>query len=424
MTAHAEWKKDMKEEYTLISPQMSPIHFQFFEQVFQDAGFKFRVIEHVTEEAIACGLRCVNNDMCCPSILTAGQVIDETIRLKDENPNQKYAIIMTQTGGGCRASQYVGAIRKAIGESKYPDIPVVPLAFVPGGDEPWNQLGIKIRDVKHAIYGVLLGDILMTMLYKTRPYEINHGESNRLVAKLSEQIRSSGFRKMGYRQFKKLTRTIMDEFGQVSVSKEPKPKIGVVGEILLKYHPDANNHLVEVIEQEGCEAVVSPIIDFFLYCFSGPVFQHKLLARGWWKSAFAKLLIGFVERRKKKVSQICGFHWPSIYELSEKVKAKVGFEEVISLANSMGEGWLLPAEIIDLTELGCPHVVIAQPFACLPNHSIGQGTLAPIEKRYPESCVISINYDPNTSVANQLNRIKLLAHAARTYHAKQRAITQ
>ena len=421
MSGHVKWHRDMKSTHTLIAPQMSPIHFRLLEQLFRDIGFKFEIIKKVTPDAINCGLRCINNDMCYPAILTAGSVVEETLRRDADNPDQNYAIIMTQTGGGCRASQYVSAIRLALQKQGRTDIPVVPLAFVPGGDEKWNQLGLKVRDLRHALYAILLGDVMMTYLYQTRPYEVNPGESDGLVENISRQLCDIGFNDMDDDIFMDLVQTISDKFSLVAVHAAPKPKIGIVGEILLKYHPDANNNLVDIIESEDCEAVVTPIIDFFLYCSSGPIFQRKLLARPPWQAILTKFLVDFAEKRKTMINEICGFHWPSIYDLSRKVAADDDSDEIISLANSMGEGWLLPAEIVDLIQHGCPHVIIAQPFACLGNHATGEGTRAPITERYWHSQILSVNYDPGASATNQLNRIKLFAHDAKQYHEKHRA---
>lgn len=421
MSEQAKWSKSMKSEYTLVAPQMSPIHFDLIEQVFRDAGFKIKIIKNVTKAAVDYGLKLVNNDMCYPAIMSIGQVVDAAVNFRDEdgNPSNKVAIVMTQTGGGCRASNYYPAILKALKDEGRMDIPVIPLAFTPGGDQAWNQLGLKIVDVKRALYAILLGDLLMTLLYKTRPYEVLRGESDNIVDGFVRKFCEAGFKNMDDQEFKKSSKQIVQAFSRIMVSHESKPKIGFVGEILLKYHYDANNHLVHLIEREDCEAVTTPLIDFFLYCLSGPVFQHELLDRAKIKSEIVKPLIDFVEKRKAIVNEIFKehdfskkLHWSTVYELSDKV------DGIITKANSMGEGWLLPAEIIELTEQGCPHIVIAQPFACLPNHTIGQGTVAPIANRFPESNVLSINFDPGASEANQINRIKLLASNARKYHQK------
>jgi predicted CoA-substrate-specific enzyme activase len=411
-----KWQPEMKSEYTIIAPQMSPIHWRLLEQVFIDAGFNFRIIRSVTDQALQCGQKLVNNDMCYPAILTVGSMVDAAINFRDEQgrPSNKVAIVMTQTGGGCRASQYAWLIRRALASEGREDIPVIPLAFVPGSDEPWNVLGLKIRDLRRALHAVLLGDILMTALHKTRPYEKNPGDCNRLLEKLIKLIRHETFARMSQKRFKELVQQITYEFSQIELAQPlgSKAPVGVVGEILLKYHPDGNNDLVNQIEQEGCEAVVTPLIDFFLYCFSGPVFQHELLSRRWLSAMGAKIAIALVEKQKRLVNRLTGFHWSSIYELSEKVRG------IISLANSMGEGWLLPAEMIELAEQNCLHIVIAQPFACLANHAIGAGTIVPIKKRFPAIYIESINYDPGASLANQLNRIKLLASDAKRHYGE------
>lgn len=416
----------MKGKYTIIAPQMAPIQFQFLEQVFHDAGFKLKIVKAVSPAAVELGQRVVNNDMCYPAILSVGQVVDAAINLKDENgnPDPNVAIVMTQTGGGCRASQYVSVIRKALRDLGREDIPVIPLAFTPPSkdeDEPWNVLGLKIRDVKRALYAILLGDLIMVLQNKVRPYEAVPGATNEEVDKMVDHVRSQLFINMDKSMFRSTAKLIINQFAKIklSTSLDTKPKIGIVGEILLKYHPDGNNNLAKIIEREGCEAVVSPLIDFFLYCLSGPVFQHELLETSRRNAELAKAAIRFVEKHKNIINdlfyesgkfQTC--HWPSIYNLSEKATG------IISRASSMGEGWLLPAEIVDLVEEGCPHVVIAQPFACLPNHCIGQGTIVTITKKFPQADILSINYDPGASRTNQENRVKLLATNAKRAHKK------
>jgi predicted nucleotide-binding protein (sugar kinase/HSP70/actin superfamily) len=397
---------------------MAPLQFRLLERVLRDAGLKVHVVPRVTKEMIDWALSHVHNDMCYPALLSIGQVCYAALSGKYGSPDE-IAIVMTQTGGGCRASQYVGFIKKAMKDNGYPDIPVIPLAFAPIKGDKWNQLGVKVRDVKRAMYAFLLGDLLMVLSNKVRPYEQTAGQVDEMANDFLDTICAQGFLGMNDRLFTEWVQQITEAFGRVE-KKDPlnsKPKIGVVGEILLKYHPDGNNQLVKLIEAHGCEAVVSPLIDFFLYCLSGPVFQSGALGRSKLKAGLTRVLINYVEKRKAMVNEVLqsGFPdlaWPTIWELSKKT------EGVIPLENSMGEGWLLPAEIVDLVEHGAPHVVIAQPFACLPNHQIGAGTVKTLSDKFPGAEIVSVNYDPGVSPTNQENRIGLLVANAKEYHSK------
>lgn len=406
-----------KKRRILIAPQMAPVQFCLLEQVLKDAGFKVVIVPKVTEEMVAWARGHVHNDMCYPALLSIGQVCYTALSGEYGSPDE-VAIVMTQTGGGCRASQYVGFIRKALADSGYPDIPVIPLAFSPRKGEGWNQLGLKLRDLSRAMYAFLLGDLIMVLSNKVRPYELVSGDTDAVTDRLLGAICRSGFVGMNDEKMMEWADRILGEYAKVQIGSEigSKPKIGVVGEILLKYHPDANNQLVGLIESEGCEAIVSPLIDFFLYCLSGPVFQSEDFGRSKLVAAVMRKIIDYVERRKSMINRkmlpyrdFAGMEWPSIWRLADGVLG------IIPIESSMGEGWLLPAEIVDLIENDCLHVVIAQPFACLPNHQIGAGTVKAICRRYDDADILSVNYDPSLSRTNQENRIALLAAKARKY---------
>ena len=419
MKDFARWDNaSMKGKYTILAPQMSEIHFGLLESVIRGAGHDFKVIKEITAEDIKFGRDHVDSGMCYPTIITTGSLINTAINLKNESgqPVKNVAIIMTQTGGSCRASQYVYTLRRVLRKLGREDIIVIPLAFAPFGKEPWNPLGFKLHDVKNAMCALLLGDLLMSLLHKTRPYEQAAGASQAIVDQTLEQFRVSGFKKMNDARFSSAVEDILAKFDQVKVSKQAKPKIGIVGEIYLKFNASANNHLVRRIEDAGGEAVVTPLVDFFLYCFAGQVFQHELLGRSWLNSQVMKILINFVERRKTMVSRCMAnhecsqqIHWPDIFTLSKKVDDPLHPEKrIISRANNAGEGWLLPAEIVDLIEQGCNGVVITQPFGCLANHAIGRGTEKKIRELFPYVQITCLDYDPNVSSANQDNRLELL----------------
>ncbi|MFV0485455.1 MAG: hypothetical protein ACK5MU_04515 [Candidatus Saccharimonadales bacterium] len=404
----------------LIAPQMAREQFCLLEQVLKDAGFDIIIVPEVTKEMVDWALERVPNDMCYPALLSIGQVCYAALSGKYGKPSE-VAIVMTQTGGGCRASQYVGFIRKALEESGHPEIPVIPLAFSPRKGEKWNELGLEIRDVIRAMYAFLLGDLIMVLRNKVRPYEQDSGDTDAVTDELLADIVREGFVGMNDEKMMEWVNRILSEYAKISIKTEigSKPKIGVVGEILLKYHPDGNNQLIKLIESQGCEAVVSPLIDFFLYCLSGPVFQSENLGRSQLTASATRKIIDYVEGRKSMINKALrqyqifeSMEWPSIWELAS------GVHGIIPIESSMGEGWLLPAEIVDLIEHDCLHIVIAQPFACLPNHQIGAGTARAIGRRYEDAEILSVNYDPGLSPTNQENRIALLVANAYGYHEK------
>lgn len=420
-----ELSREELKHYRIVAPQMAPLQFKFIEAVLQEAGYQVEIVPAVTKEMVDWALRYVNNDMCYPAHLAIGQVCYTAIKAAEAHPNEKVAIIITQTGGGCRASQYYGAIIKAMRDCGYGDVPVIPLSFVPIKGEKFNVLGIKLSQVVQAAYGCILGDLLMVLGDHYRPYERQPGSVDTLIDQKVTELRTAKFSNMDKKVFMQRIDEILDDFSQLPLATPlgSKPRIGVVGEILLKYHPDGNNHLVKFIEENDCEAVVSPLVDFFLYCMTGPVFQSKRLGRSKLKAAGTRLMISFLEKYKQIVNQKLIQHglsdliWPSIWELSAKI------DDIIPPESSMGEGWLLPAEAVDAIQHGTRHIVIAQPFACLPNHQIGAGTAKTIQDKYPGAEVLSVDYDASASTTNQQNRIKLLITAAKEDFAAQKSST-
>ena len=410
MSNSTQWQPEMKNTHKILCPQLSPIHFSLIEQVFRDAGFDIDMLSVVSPEAVELGLRYVNNDMCYPCLLTTGQLL-EAIKEYSASPEQTkpLAVIMSQTGGGCRATNYVSVIRRALDKSGYQHIPIAPFVF---GIE--NSLGLKVRHLKEGLYAILLGDVLMTCLHHARPYEKVPGLANDCLDTLIPLVRAD-LGHMDKASFTGWVKAITNRFEAVVDWYLPKrPTIGIVGEILLQYHPNGNEHLPEHIESKGCEAVVPPFINFLLYCMTGSVFQHEILGRPWINKQAIKWVISYIENHKAIIQRIFSgswhfgsIKWHSIYGLAQ------GVDGVVSLAQSMGEGWLLTAELIELVKSGTTHNVIAQPFACLPNKVIGEGVVREIKARYPESSIISINYDPGASRTNQDNRLQLLVDELR-----------
>lgn len=402
-----EFTKEMKEDYTLLIPQMSPIHFQFFEDALAQSGYKAEMLPAVSAKAIDEGLKYINNDACYPTIVALGQII---AHLKSGNVDlNKTAIFMSQTGGGCRASNYVALLRKALKELNMEQIPIV--SVNPGHLEKNSGFSLSMALIKRMIFGVLYGDLLMHVLYRMRPYEIEKGSANRLFEKWSE-IAKENIKDGSLRRFRKNMVDIVTEFDNLPIYEDMrKPKVGVVGEILVKYHPTANNDVVDIIEKEGGEAVVLDLVDFFTYSMYNRDFNFKELSGSYKTMALNNMAISILEMLRKPMTSALGdsrhFSKPShIKDTAKKAQT------IISLGNQCGEGWLLTGEMIELLGHGVNNILCLQPFACLPNHITGKGMIKALKKRYTKANIAAIDYDPGASTVNQLNRIKLMMATA------------
>ncbi len=415
----AVFTEEMKEAgYTILCPQMAPIHFELLVKIFHRNGYNLELLPSVDHGAVDAGLKYVNNDICYPSILVTGQIMEAV--MSGRYDTDKLAVIITQTGGGCRATNYISLIRKALAAVGLPHIPVIALSFKDLGE---SNPGFKVTPsmLLQAAYSIFYGDLLMMALYRTRPYEAEPGSANRLFDHWMSVCQDQLMRGLKRREFKDTVRRIVEDFDTLPlVGEGTKPRVGVVGEILVKFHPTANNQIVDVIEREGCEAVVPGLAEFFLFGIAGGIFQKDPLGRsakgalgsriGLW--AIAKLRAP-VTRALKASSR---FEPPAdIYELAEYAS------EILSLCNSMGEGWLLTAEMVELIRTGAPNVVCTQPFACLPNHVVGKAVIKELRRRYPDSNIVAVDYDPGASEVNQLNRIKLMISVAKANLAEKEA---
>ncbi len=415
----AVFTEEMKEAgYTILCPQMAPIHFELLVKIFHRNGYNLELLPSVDHGAVDAGLKYVNNDICYPSILVTGQIMEAV--MSGRYDTDKLAVIITQTGGGCRATNYISLIRKALAAVGLPHIPVIALSFKDLGE---SNPGFKVTPsmLLQAAYSIFYGDLLMMALYRTRPYEAEPGSANRLFDHWMSVCQGQLMRGLKRREFKDTVRRIVEDFDTLPlVGEGTKPRVGVVGEILVKFHPTANNQIVDVIEREGCEAVVPGLAEFFLFGIAGGIFQKDPLGRsakgalgsriGLW--AIAKLRAP-VTRALKASSR---FEPPAdIYELAEYAS------EILSLCNSMGEGWLLTAEMVELVKTGAPNVVCTQPFACLPNHVVGKAVIKELRRRYPDSNIVAVDYDPGASEVNQLNRIKLMISVAKANLAEKEA---
>ncbi len=398
--------EEMRKTHTILAPQMSPVHFQFVEAAFKKAGYNIVVLQELDNEAIEDGLKYVNNDACYPSIIVVGQIIHALKSGQYDLDNT--SVLITQTGGGCRATNYIGFLKKALAEAGMKQIPVISLNALGLENQPGFKISLKLLDL--ALKGLVYGDLLMRVLYRVRPYEKIPDSANQLYRKWADIcIKSIYEDKKG--SFKRNIKAIIKDFDELEINDIVKPKVGLVGEILVKFHPDANNNVVDVVEKEGAEAVMPDLIDFFLYCAYGPNFKHKHLAGSLKSKAVNNAAISVIEqyRRhlKKYLRKSKRFDAPhSIYHLANSAS------EILSLGNQTGEGWFLTAEMIELIKSGAGNIICMQPFACLPNHVTGKGMIKELRRRYPESNIVAVDYDPGASEVNQLNRIKLMMSVA------------
>ena len=395
--------EEMKEKYTIIGPQLSPIHFRILQKAFQSGGYNFVVLDAVDPKAIEAGLKYVNNDACYPSLLVAGQMIAALESGKyDLN---KTALIISQTGGGCRATNYIGFIRRALNDAGWGNVPVLSLSAQGFEKNPGFKLTLPLID--NIVKSVMVGDVLMRVLYRTRPYEAVQGSANQLYKKWTEIAEEMFVNHVSFHKYHKLIKAIIRDFDNLPLKPIKKARVGVVGEILVKFHPTANNQIVDTIEKEGAECVMPDFADFFLYSASTGIFRHKELAFPSKTERNARLVVAALEfyrgRMKKYLRKSRRFEAPnSIYKMMK------GVDDIVQLGNITGEGWFLTAEMVELIEEGAPSIACVQPFACLPNHVTGKGMIKELRRRYPKANISAIDYDPGSSEVNQLNRLKLL----------------
>ncbi|MDO5119990.1 MAG: 2-hydroxyacyl-CoA dehydratase, partial [Coriobacteriales bacterium] len=404
--------KQMRDDgYTILCPMMSPVHFDLAEAMLRSEGYNLVLLPPVDHGAVEAGLKYVNNDICYPSILVTGQIMNAIESGKYDLT--RTAVIISQTGGGCRATNYIALIRKALKDSGHPEIPVISLTVAGNLDEDNPGFNIfKPRFLVRAVYAVTYGDLLMQCLYRVRPYEAEVGSADRLydafMSRACIQLPRST-----RRSFYKLCQDTIDAFDQLPVVNDrSKPRVGVVGEVLVKYHPTANNQVVRVIESEGCEANVPGLVDFFLFGLSNRInTAHELGSKATGIAthrAGIAMIQGIREPINKMLRASQRFEpYGSIYDLSKKAV------DILSLCNTMGEGWLLTAEMVELVESGTPNIVCCSPFACLPNHVVGKSVIKRIRQMHPQSNIVAVDYDPGASEVNQLNRIKLMISVAK-----------
>ena len=400
--------KEMRKNYTILCPQMSPFHFTILQEAFNASGYNLEVLPNSSKSAVDVGLKYVNNDACYPSLIVVGQIMDALLSGKYDL--DRTAVIMSQTGGGCRASNYIAFIRRALKKAGMEQIPVISINLSGLESNPGFKLSVPL--IKRVIYGAVFGDILMKCVYRMRPYETEKGIVNR-KHKIWEQ-RSISFvtgSDMTYKRFKKMCREMIHDFDTIPTTGEIKPRVGIVGEILVKFLPAANNHLAELLEAEGAEAVCPDLIDFMNYCFYNQNFKVEKLGFKKSKAVIANLGIRGIEMVRKTANKAFAEsrHFTPSADIRDLAKMA---EPIVSTGNQTGEGWFLTGEMLELIHGDVPNIVCIQPFGCLPNHIVGKGVIKEIRRTHPQANIVAIDYDPGASEVNQLNRIKLMLSTA------------
>ena len=400
--------KEMKKNYTILCPQMSPIHFDLIEPAVRSCGYNLEVLQNSDRTAVDTGLKYVNNDACYPSLIVVGQIMDALLSGKYDLEHT--AVIMSQTGGGCRASNYIGFIRRALERAGMPQIPVISLNA--NGMETNPGFKITLPLLTKAMQAVVYGDLFMRVLYATRPYEAKAGSANALHEKWKAIcIKSLQKHSLSMAEFNRNIRGIIHDFDELPRRDVQKPRVGIVGEILVKFSPLANNHVVELLEAEGAEAVMPDLLDFLLYCFYNSNFKADNLGGKRSTAHLCNMGISLLEyfRRtcRRELERSTHFLPPArIQDLASMAK------HYVSLGNQTGEGWFLTGEMLELIHSGTTNIICTQPFGCLPNHIVGKGVIKELRASHPEANIIAVDYDPGASEVNQLNRIKLMLSTA------------
>lgn len=408
--SRTEFTKEMKDAgYTIIAPQMSPIHFEIIEPLMRKYGYNVEVLDNDNRKAIDTGLKYVNNDACFPSITVVGQIMDAVLSGKYDT--HKLAIIMSQTGGCCRASNYVSFIRRALDKVGMAYIPVISLNL--NGMEKNSGFTFGLDILKNAARALVYGDLFMRCLYRVRPYELVKGSADALHQKLKDECVTSLLNGSSLKDHIYLCKHIVESFDNLAIDETlKKPRVAVVGEILVKYMPLANNHIVEVLEREGAEAIVPDLLDFINYCLYNNNYKSEYLGAKKSSAMVANLGIKIIaEVRKPAIDAL---------KASKRFNAPVAIEKVaemtkpfLSIGNQYGEGWFLTGEMLELIHSGIDNIICIQPFACLPNHVVGKGVIKKLQETYPNANISAIDYDASASEVNQLNRIKLLLASAK-----------
>lgn len=401
---------EMKKDYTILIPDMLPWHFDLLVHVMRQYGYRVEILKNEGRAVIDEGLKHVHNDACYPALCVIGQYLDALKSGKyDVN---KTAVLITQSGGGCRASNYIPLIRKAL-KAEFPQVPVLSLNFA--GLEKGNGLHLTLPFLLKLAYAIFYGDLIMGVYNQTKPYEEQEGDTAAVRAECVKKLRES-FDNGSYRKFKRNVREILSAFSAVPVRKERKVKVGIVGEIYVKYSPLGNSHLEEFLLSEDCEPVVPALMDFILYCVINNLNDAKFYDRKNVTTPVFRIVYRWLIKKQRKL-----IAWTERYSRYEPLHdfehLRRCADHVINQGVKMGEGWLIPAEMAALAETGTENIVCAQPFGCLPNHIAGKGAARTIKKLYENANIVPVDYDPSATKVNQENRIKLMIATAREHLA-------
>ena len=400
--------KEMRKNYTILCPQMSPFHFTILQEAFRVCGYNLELLTNDNKNAVDVGLKYVNNDACYPSLMVVGQIMEALLSGKYDLDHT--AVIMTQTGGGCRASNYIAFIRRALKKANMAQVPVISLNLSGLENNPGFKLTLPL--IKRIVYGAVFGDILMKCVYRMRPYELEKGIVNR-KHKIWEQraIQFVTGSNVSHSRFKKMCSEMVHDFDIIPISDMKKPRVGIVGEILVKFMPAANNYLAELLESEGAEAVCPDLIDFICYCFYNQNFKAENLGFKKSKATIANWGIQAIDWVRKAADEALkqSRHFTPSADIRELATMAA---PIVSEGNQTGEGWFLTGEMLELINSGTPNIVCIQPFGCLPNHIVGKGVIKEIRRTHPAANIVAIDYDPGASEVNQLNRIKLMLSTA------------
>lgn len=405
-----EFTKPMKNEYTILAPDIFPMHMKLLEKVFALYGYTLNVLHYQGKKVIDTGLQYVHNDMCYPAICSIGQQL-YALECGDYDTH-KVALIQFQTGGGCRASNYIKLLRKALKNMGMEYVPVISLSF--SGMEKNSGFKLTPLMLYKGIMSIVYGDMLMLLRNQIKPYEVNHGETEALVNKWVEKlITQFGHNKgLAGRSIDRNLRAIAADFHNIERSNDTKTRVGIVGEIYVKYSPFGNNNLEKFLEEQDCEVMVPGVLGFLQYCFHNMSVDYRLYGMHRYTRHFGRLAENISARMEKRVIDALKDYPDFISPSSFKELTSLG-DKVIDRGVKMGEGWLLPAEMVELIEKGFNNIVCAQPFGCLPNHIVGKGVIRTLKELYPYSNVCPIDYDAGATRVNQENRIKLMLAVAR-----------
>ena len=408
MPEYAKFTEDMIKTHTILIPDMLPVHFKLLMAIFETKGYKVKLLTNDSRAVVDEGLKNVHNDACYPALLVIGQFMD-ALKSGKYDPD-KTALLITQTGGGCRASNYIHLLRKAVAKN-FPQVPVVSLNF--SGLEKDSAFKITAPMFLQMLYAVLYGDLLMTCYNKCRAYEINKGDSKKMLDKWHKRI-CNMFRKQSkmYLKTKKVYRDILDDFASIPLSKEKKIRVGIVGEIYVKYSPLANNHLEDFLISEGCEPVVPSLLEFVMYCAAGNFNDAKIYDHVTKESILNKIGYKLIYAKQKELIKVMK-EQGSFEPLHDFEHLRKLADKYINQGVVMGEGWLIPAEMAALAKSGVENIICTQPFGCLPNHIVAKGMSRAIKQDNPNANIVAIDYDPGATRVNQENRIKLMLANAR-----------